>query len=205
MVEREGLDWRDGFLFVGDQLAVDFANTRLDASGNPVELLAAWTDVVRWFVAAGLVSKAASRRLGRRGSTPEAQRALRDVVAFRDQLRKSVARISRGERPARGFTTELNRRLDEHPARLQLRAVRDRVERRVRFEPVQPDELFAPLASAAASLLVDVDPHRVRQCERCVAFFYDASRNGARRWCSMRMCGNRDKVAAYAARQRAAR
>jgi predicted RNA-binding Zn ribbon-like protein len=47
-----------------------------------------------------------------------------------------------------------------------------------------------------------VDRNRVRKCDQCVLHFHDISKKGTRRWCSMQLCGNRLKVAAYAARQR---
>ena len=70
------------------------------------------------------------------------------------------------------------------------------------FEPRQPEELFAPLAHSAATLFADVDRNRVRKCAQCVLHFRDTSKKGTRRWCSMQLCGNRLKVAAYAARRR---
>ena len=57
-------------------------------------------------------------------------------------------------------------------------------------------------AREAARLFADVDRNRVRKCENCVGHFYDNSKKGNRRWCSMQLCGNRLKVAAYAARKR---
>ncbi len=53
-----------------------------------------------------------------------------------------------------------------------------------------------------ATLFAHVDRARVRKCGQCVLHFHDTSKKGTRRWCSMRLCGNRVKVAAYAARQR---
>jgi len=41
---------------------------------------------------------------------------------------------------------------------------------------------------------------RVRKYANCVLHFHDTSKKGTRRWCSMQLCGNRFKVAAYAAR-----
>jgi predicted RNA-binding Zn ribbon-like protein len=38
----------------------------------------------------------------------------------------------------------------------------------------------------------------------CRWVFYDVSRNGAGRWCSMRSCGNRDKTRTYRQRHAAA-
>ena len=70
------------------------------------------------------------------------------------------------------------------------------------FEPRQPEDLFAPLAHSAAKLFADVDRNRVRKCDQCVLHFHDTSKKGTRRWCSMQLCGNRLKVAAYAARRR---
>jgi len=53
-----------------------------------------------------------------------------------------------------------------------------------------------------ATLFAEADRNRVRKCGQCVLHFHDTSKKGIRRWCSMRLCGNRLKVAAYAARQR---
>ena len=43
-----------------------------------------------------------------------------------------------------------------------------------------------------------VDCGRVRKCACCVGHFFDTSEKGTHRWCSMGLCGNRLKVAAYA-------
>lgn len=45
---------------------------------------------------------------------------------------------------------------------------------------------------------------RLRQCPAsdCAWVFWDQSPRGARRWCSMKVCGNRAKARTYAARQR---
>jgi predicted RNA-binding Zn ribbon-like protein len=64
--------------------------------------------------------------------------------------------------------------------------------------------LLAPVAEAAARLLIDADPARLRRCDApgCSLWFLDTSRNGRRRWCSMARCGNRAKVAAHYRRNR---
>jgi predicted RNA-binding Zn ribbon-like protein len=47
---------------------------------------------------------------------------------------------------------------------------------------------------------------RLRPCanEDCRSVFWDASKNRSGRWCSMEACGNKAKVRAYRARERAA-
>ncbi|TQL18146.1 CGNR zinc finger domain-containing protein [Streptomyces sp. SLBN-134] len=47
-------------------------------------------------------------------------------------------------------------------------------------------------------------PERIRACgnSQCVLHFYDVSKNGTRRWCSMSGCGNRAKAQRHYARHR---
>jgi hypothetical protein len=49
-------------------------------------------------------------------------------------------------------------------------------------------------------------PERIRHCANaaCVLHFYDVSKNGTRRWCSMAGCGNRAKAQRHHARHRPA-
>ena len=60
------------------------------------------------------------------------------------------------------------------------------------------DPAWHPAVMAAASLLelLKQAPDRIRRCQHpaCVLWFYDTTRNGTRRWCSMATCGNRAKA-----------
>ena len=198
-------EWRDGFLFVGNLLPLDLVNTRPVVNGQPMELLADWDALLRWFRAAGLASGTEMEALGRHWEKrPEAGAFLEQLRTFREGLRATVLRLEAGEDPAAKIVTELNRLLRAHPMFLELRRTEGGLERRRLFELRRPDDLLAPIVAAAAELLVVLDPARLRKCECCVLHFYDTSKNGARRWCSMQICGNRSKVAAYAARQRRA-
>ena len=85
-----------------------------------------------------------------------------------------------------------------------LRRNGEKLDRKVTFEPREPDEIWAPIAMAVAELLSDVAPPRVRKCEACIIHYYDTSKKGSRRWCSMNICGNKVKVAAYQRRNKAA-
>ena len=66
-----------------------------------------------------------------------------------------------------------------------------------------PEALLAPLAESAAELLAHADFDLIRQCEGqdCVLWYYDRTKAHRRRWCSMAICGNRAKVAAFRERQ----
>jgi predicted RNA-binding Zn ribbon-like protein len=66
------------------------------------------------------------------------------------------------------------------------------------------ESLLVPVAEAVARLLAEGDFTLVRKCEStdCTLWFYDRTKSHHRRWCSMAVCGNRMKVAAFRARQR---
>jgi predicted RNA-binding Zn ribbon-like protein len=191
-------DWRDGFLFVGNQLALDLLNTRLLMDGQPVELLPDASALAKWLGAAGLVTPAQAARLCRKWSG-----SIEEIQSFRERLRKAVVHLETGESPSASFVSELNRLLAQYPEAEQVVAGEFNWERQKRFDPLVPLDVFAPLAAATARLLTNADRQRIRQCRHCVVHFYDASKRGTRVWCSMNLCGNRSKVAAHEARQRA--
>ena len=195
-------DWRDGFLFLGNHLALDFLNTRPVQNGEPTELLSDFSALLRWFQAAGLLNSREMVNLQRQsGQSATARRALDNIREFRERLRKEILAWEGGADVHRATVDELNRLMAAHPMLSKLQATGNVPSVEPWFEPQQPEDLFAPLAQSAAKLFAEVDRSRVRKCGQCILHFYDSSKKGTRRWCSMRLCGNRLKVAAYAARQ----
>jgi predicted RNA-binding Zn ribbon-like protein len=196
-------DWRDGFLFVANHLALDFLNTCPVQNGGAVELLPDFDALLRWFKAADLLSSgdvASLRRQWR--ESVQARQVVEAMRQLRERLRKEVLARERGSAVRRTAIDELNHLMAEHPILTRLKASGSGSTTELWFDPRRPEDLFAPLAHSAATLFADVDGNRVRKCRQCVLHFYDTSRKGTRRWCSMRLCGNRLKVAAYAARRR---
>jgi predicted RNA-binding Zn ribbon-like protein len=196
-------DWRDGFLFVGNQVALDFVNTRPVQNDEPMELLPDFPALLRWFQAASLLTSREVANLRQHwGQSIRARHVLEAVRALRERLRKEILSWEGGSAVHHSTVDELNRLMAEHPMRTKLKEKGHSPSTELWFEPHQPKDLFAPLAHSAAMLFANVDRNRVRKCDQCVLHFHDTSKKGTRRWCSMQLCGNRLKVAAYAARQR---
>ena len=196
-------DWKDGFLFLGNHLALDFLNTCPVQNGEAVELLVDFAALLRWFQAANLLSsrEVASLRQQWGGST-RAQRVVEAMQELREKLRKVVLLKEHGGTAYRAMFYELNQLMAEHPMLTRLIAPGAAATTELWFDPRRPEDLFAPVAHSAAMLFGQVDWNRVRKCGQCVLHFYDTSKKGTRRWCSMQLCGNRLKVAAYVARRR---
>jgi predicted RNA-binding Zn ribbon-like protein len=202
---KPGSDWKDGFLFVGNHLALDFLNTRPVQNEEATELLPDFEALLRWFQAAELLSHGETAKIRQQwGESSPARQSVQLVRELRERLRNEVLAWEAGAAVHRGITDELNRMMAEHPMRSRLKTTRNGFLKEKWFETERPEDLLAPLADSAATLFAEVSRDRVRKCGECVLHFHDTSKKGTRRWCSMQLCGNRLKVAAYAARRRKA-
>ena len=130
-----------------------------------------------------------------------------ELPAFRDLralVRDIAARRARGEAPTRAQVAAINRVMRDGLHFHALRPVRGGNE--FRMEPVGDalDQARAAVAGSLAHYLADHDDGRLRVCadEACGWLFIDRSPAGRRRWCDMRTCGNRAKVARHRARAR---
>lgn len=199
----QGEDWRDGFVFVGNQLSLDFLNTRPFMNGAPVELWNEPGDVLRWMRAAGLITSQQVREMEGAWHR-EAGPIMNDLWDFREKWRAAVFALEAGQPLASAFVREVNGLLDSHPFVDHLVQSPDGLKRRRRFEPKGPGDVLGPILDDVLTVATSLDRSRVRKCANCQLHFHDSSKKGTRRWCSMNICGNRAKVAAYSRRQREA-
>jgi len=203
-VAQEGNEWIDGFLFVANKPILDFLNTRPVLAGSPTELLPDFRALERWLLASGMVTSPRLKAIVRawRDST-QAAAFLQQLIAFRERLREAVVRMENASSPGDAFLSEVNSLLLRYPRHSSLRKRDGRVIRETVFTLREPADLWAPFIEATAEFLTETGSSRIRQCESCVLHFFDTSKKGSRRWCSMNICGNRLKVAAYQKRKRA--
>jgi predicted RNA-binding Zn ribbon-like protein len=197
-------DWRGDHLFVGNRIALDFLNTELMSNGQTIELLTDAAAVARWMAHADLLPEKVVMKLEQAWErSPRARKAVIAVRRFRDRLRAAVFAFEAGSGVPTVFLDELNSLLRTHPVyRVVERDGHGGYTQTVSFEPRLPDDLLGLLAEDTMMLLTGVAAGRIRKCEGCPVHFLDVSKKGSRRWCSMSLCGNKVKVAAYQQRQR---
>ncbi len=197
-------DWRNGFRFLGNHLALDFVNTRPAPKGEPVELLTDFPTLLKWCQTAEVIDAAEVARLGHLDRDSEKVHALAIALAFREKLRRAVLSLEHNKQVPPEIVKEVNRLMALHPVLHRLeKSGQGPWSMKKWFRPERPQDLLAPLAYAAAQLFTETDFTRIRKCVNCILHFHDTSKKANRRWCSMRLCGNRFKVAAYAAKHRA--
>src|SRR5437773_4966855 len=185
------------FFFLGGRLAVDLLNTVIVPDGRVRDLLSRRVDVASWGEAAGVVVRRDLRNAAR-----EPAGLLR---AFREALRRGlVAWAAAGTPPAR-LIALLNHHLARDPAVTEVSRKGRDVVTRVRSAGGPIERLYGAVARSAAELITQGDPRRLRKCANptCRLMFYDTSKSGRRRWCSMQLCGGSAKVRAFYQRRRA--
>jgi predicted RNA-binding Zn ribbon-like protein len=183
-------------LFLADDLALDFVNTKFGVGDGRREWFDSDARVLDWLQRAGLPTLKFKAK-ARRGALLDAALALRESARGLIEKRKDGAI---------GNPAVLNRllALDSSYSQLvwskQLSARREQQRRVTSIEG-----LLVPVAQAVATLIAEADFSLLRECESadCTVWFYDRTKSHRRRWCSMALCGNRMKVAAFRARNKA--
>ena len=192
------------FQMVGNNLSVDFINTRIRENGVPKELLESSEDLIAWAVRAELLdlSRAKALLLDWSGR-PKAAQVFKRALKFRDELSEMIFDVAQGSAIKPSALEAINTVLKEESGYAEVVRIRSGFEKRFRLDFNNPEQLLAPIAEAAADLLCYGNPAYLRKCENpeCVLYFYDISKNHGRRWCSMAACGNRAKAAAFYQRQ----
>ncbi|AUI57538.1 ABATE domain-containing protein [Amycolatopsis sp. BJA-103] len=150
------------------------------------------SDLAEWFTGSRLALTAPLTDVQIRPSELAALKELRDA------LYRVAPALAHGEAPSDADLTLLNDATGATP-----RPVIDPETRRLAWAPpVTGKQLLGAVASDAIGLVAGDRSGRVRECsaDDCYLLFFDTSRSGNRRWCSMERCGNRAKIRAYRAR-----
>jgi predicted RNA-binding Zn ribbon-like protein len=180
---------------LGGRLALDFANL-----GSHSAALS-WEELILFLEAVRIVSpERATLLLNLPQSEPQAAAVLIEKSnRLRLTLRQIFSAMLRKERIPPERTGPINDvlRITEGHDELVFQNGAWRMEFVAREGGL--DWLLAAIARSAAEILSEGSSARLRTCAnpKCGLFFYDTSRTRQRRWCSMAVCGNRNKVAVF--------
>ena len=85
------------FLFVGNQLCLDFINTDVVLNGRPMDLLATFSDLVAWLVHIHLLTEEEAKKVERQwGRQAKGTQTFEQARTFRSTLRDMVERMAAG-------------------------------------------------------------------------------------------------------------
>jgi predicted RNA-binding Zn ribbon-like protein len=198
------------FELVGGSPALDLVNSIDRTLGKPwIERLTSYADLLAWSAAGGTLPRERLRRLAREAEARprEAAAVLERVRALREAAYRVLSGRVEGQAPAHAD-------LDALDAELGAALSRTRLERRPEGfawawdpDPTALDAPLWPVVRALGELLVSPELEHVKRCasSTCLWLFLDATKNHQRRWCDMKVCGNRAKVRAHRKRERTKR
>lgn len=188
------------FALIGNRLALDFANT-VHARRQSVDAIRTAEDILDFLKAAGALPGQAGKLAGsdRTARGELLDRALRLRVALR-------AWLDAGAEPPGGQTSlirSINGILAANTAAVTLRREGKGWGLKQVAHPRSLLAVLAPVAVSAAELIAEGRDAPIRKCgnPNCPMYFYDTSRTGKRRWCSMKSCGNHAKVRSFLKRR----
>ena len=196
------------FQIIAGELCLDFVNT-LDNRFAPErrkELLPTYQDLTDWAVQAGALSPLQRTALLREAGThpKEAGQALGKAVELRECLYRIISNILRNRRASAEDLVAFNSFRGDAFSNLQLKTAGSGFDLDWKEDRSRLDSILWPIVRSASDLLTSPDLGHVHECgmPSCRWIFVDHSKNHRRRWCDMKICGNRAKARKFYRRQK---
>ena len=187
------------FKWVGGWLCLDFVDSKNWDSHDPIyERFHQYSDLVWWNYQANLLDEGEVEQLLAEAEQRPADAAeiFAQSMALRTDIHRIFSRIAQGETVSNSDLTVLNDLLQAKSIASKIVLAEQNFAWAWGGAPNALERVIWPIIWSAAELLVSDKLKRVGQCagESCGWLFLDTSRNGRRRWCEMKHCGNRAKA-----------
>lgn len=191
------------FQLVGGHPALDLVNT-LDwrfRENGPEELLPSYEHLVNFVEQTELLNPKHARQLKRNANSLAANRALEQSRALREALADLIYSGLDGLDPSGASLRTLEKFVQAARAQTRLMREGSRLKWDWAGAEAKPEFPFWLLTRAASRLILSENVEKVRACANpeCRWLFLDTSKNHTRRWCDMKLCGNRMKARRFKA------
>lgn len=188
-------EFRDGMPFFGGRLWLDLLNSRLVDGDVARDFVAEPDSLLTWLAAAGIGT-----------GNPPSMSDRHALTELRESLRATVDPLRLGEPLPEEIVNDINRRLSDVCVRFRLDRAPDGTAVLVETLDTGPGGAAGAIAADFSRFVCDYEPKRLKHCSNpaCTMVFYDQGKNTRRRWCTMSICGNRNKVARFRAKGRSA-
>jgi predicted RNA-binding Zn ribbon-like protein len=192
------------FQLVAAHPALDFVNTldwRFRESG-PEELLETYIDLVRFTEQSNLLAPSQAQQL-LRTPTNRKTKLLEESRELREALAEAIYSALDGRTPASVQLKTLERHIQAARLHQRLLWKDSHLEWSFAESENAPELPLRLLALSASDLITSEAMLRVRACDNseCRWLFLDTSKNHTKRWCDMKICGNRMKARRFKAQR----
>lgn len=195
------------FELAGGHAALDLVNT-LDwrfRPGDEDELMESYDDLLGFAEQSHLLTARQTRELRRTVSATAGNRVLYETRELREALAEVFYAQLDGRNPGGVQLKNLERFLNGMRERQKLVWSDTHFDWELSGAENAPELPLWLLVRAAGDLTLSDNMKKVRACgdPQCRWLFLDTSKNHTRRWCDMKVCGNRMKARRFKAQRRA--
>ncbi|PEZ76427.1 CGNR zinc finger domain-containing protein [Bacillus sp. AFS017274] len=180
------------FPLISGNLSLDLVNTELVSRGQRQDLLLSERDVLDWLAVIEWKNSYWDNQLSLK-INERIQQVFVGILEMRTILRKQFELIADGYMIPDEFIAFLENKIQKSPFTYKL------MDQKLVPIPVgeAEDILLSYIAFDTLTLIVENKLSSLKRCSNddCVLLFIDES--GRRKWCSMKICGNRKKVARF--------
>jgi predicted RNA-binding Zn ribbon-like protein len=180
------------FPLISGNLSLDLVNTELVSRGQRQDLLLSERDMLDWLT----VIKGNNSYLDNQLSPiikERIQRVFASILEMRTILRNQFEVIADGNSIPDGFIAYLEKKIEKSPFTYKLSD-----QKLVPIPVGEAEDILQSYIAFDSLTLIEKDKlSSLKRCSNadCVLLFIDES--GRRKWCSMKICGNRKKVARF--------
>ncbi|MDA1772343.1 CGNR zinc finger domain-containing protein [Bacillus cereus] len=180
------------FPLISGNPSLDLVNTELVRRGQRYDLLITNEDVLEWLYVIK-VNLPFWNEKTLIGIQKRMDQVTSSILEVREVLRKQFEAIADQQEISNDFITYLEKQIEKAPFTYKI------IEQQLVSIPVGEieDVLASLIAFDALTLIAENKLISLKRCSNpdCVLLFIDKS--GKRKWCSMKICGNRKKVAKF--------
>lgn len=181
------------------EISLDFVNT-VDwrSSGDPKEFLHDQRDFVLWARHAKVISLKEEKEIANQAGKDEKHAAemFAKAIDFREVLFRIFSSVIHDAKPNVSDLSLLNRKFLEASSKLKIEPRKNRFAMTWSFQEPDLEYIILKIAHSAGEFLTSERIADLSECQGagCNWLFIDTSRKKNRRWCDMKVCGNRAKA-----------
>lgn len=179
------------YLFLSGVLALDLVNTEVVVRGRRYDLFSSPEDVARWWQEALTHYPDGDKVKGETQAIVWGLPLLEKIKRIRTAIRTLCTNLVEQQPLDQEALTVLNAILAMGYPALDVISAQE-IAPVYRTREADQGAVLLPITLSAFHLFTQAEKHRLHKCknDRCILFFYDASKSATRQWCSLE-CINR--------------
>jgi predicted RNA-binding Zn ribbon-like protein len=192
-------------MLIGGAICLDFVDTRnRSASDGRYDFFTDYPALLGWGLQLGLLSQSEAEHQMAKARRHErnSRVALERVIELREDIFSVFSAVAGKKKVPDGALKKINLAWATAMDHLEISPDQGRFKWKWSGMADTLDGILWPVAQSAAELLVSSNISRVKHCNGCGWLFLDSTRDARRRWCDMKICGNRAKARRFRERKR---